>query len=106
MLTFDQTLDLLDGWMGRTVSLWVTSSHATAIYIVGTLARGESQSPRFGEDVAATSEESVFFHLREGDCGFFLSASDFIRAEVDESQHYLTISLRGDIEFALNSQAV
>jgi hypothetical protein len=58
------------------------------------------------EDVAATSEESFFFHLREGDSGFFLSTSDFIQADLDESKHYLTISLRGDIEFALNSQAV
>jgi hypothetical protein len=44
--------------------------------------------------------------VREGDCGFFLSASDFNRAELDESKHYLTIILRDDIELALSSEAV
>jgi len=106
MLTLDQTLDLLQGWAGRTVSLWVNSPRDTVVYIVGTLARGESQSPRFGDDVAATPDESIFFRLREGDCGFFLSPSDFLQADLDESKHYLAISLRGDIELALSSQAV
>jgi hypothetical protein len=61
MLTFDQTLDLLHAWMGRSVSRWVNSSHDTVIYIVGTLARGEAQCPRFGEDVAATLKSHSSF---------------------------------------------
>jgi hypothetical protein len=106
MLTFEDTLELLLGWIGRSVSLWVNHADDSILYIVGKLTRGESLTVRFGEDVAATSEESFFFRLREGDCGFFLSPSDFIRADLDESNHYLTISLRGGIELALSSQAV
>jgi hypothetical protein len=83
MLTFDQTLDLLHAWMGRSVSRWVNSSHDTVIYIVGTLARGEAQCPRFGEDVAATLKSHSSFI-----CARVIAASssvpDFIQADLDE----------------------
>jgi hypothetical protein len=100
-LDFDETIEVLHGWLGQEAALWVDCSGESVVYAYGHLEHGRGLPPLHGDDDAGMDGEVLVFELGSGDnrCGFFLGRKGF--SAEDTGAHGLVIQQAGAVELRL-----